>query len=59
MRNVLYVLSASWACFAVLRLVSDGPRGELVTATALLASSVMFVGGAVIGEMARMRHPPG
>ncbi len=59
MRNVLYVLSASWAGFAALRIASDGPRGELVTAVALLAASVMFVGGAVLGEMERIKPPSG
>lgn len=56
MSRILYMLAAAAFIFAVLRMLEDGQFGEVVTAVAVAVSCTLFVGGAVISKLERMRQ---
>jgi hypothetical protein len=55
MRTGLYGASCSTIIFAGLRLLLDGPSGEVVTALTLLAGCVLFIGGAIVDRLDKLR----
>lgn len=48
MRNALFILAGSASIFAVLRLIQDGPAGEIVGGIAVLCACVLFGCGAIV-----------